>query len=107
LIISKGWPIQHLRRQSNFNTLMAVIGGVKHSNIDRLAQTRALLRLEVAEELDALTELLSYNNNYAKYRRALREVGHRFRIPIMWALSGTFAHANSTTIPCIIAGACT
>lgn len=38
---------QHLRKLQNFNTLMAVIGGVTHSNISRLSKTHAQLPPDV------------------------------------------------------------
>jgi hypothetical protein len=37
---------KHLRRTYNYNTLMAVIGGVTHSNISRLSKTHAFLTPE-------------------------------------------------------------
>ncbi|KAI1694472.1 rasGEF domain-containing protein [Ditylenchus destructor] len=74
---------KHLRRQYNFNTLMAVIGGVTHSNISRLLKTHALLEEDVKKELTELTQLLSNSNNFANYRKALQEVRVRFKIPIM------------------------
>ncbi|KAI6220677.1 hypothetical protein M3Y99_01595300 [Aphelenchoides fujianensis] len=74
---------KHLRKLANFNTLMAVIGGVTHSNISRLSKTQACLPPETRKDLNALTTLLSNSNNFAAYRRALQECNGRFHIPIM------------------------
>uniref|UniRef100_A0A1I8BHY4 Phorbol-ester/DAG-type domain-containing protein n=1 Tax=Meloidogyne hapla TaxID=6305 RepID=A0A1I8BHY4_MELHA len=70
-----------LRQQNNFNTLMA--GAITHSNIARHTQTQSLLSSTSKKELNSLTLLLSANNNYANYRKALREANQHFRIPIM------------------------
>ncbi|CAK5023440.1 unnamed protein product [Meloidogyne enterolobii] len=72
-----------LRQQNNFNTLMAVIGAITHSNIARHTQTQSLLSSTTKKELNSLTLLLSASNNYANYRKALREANQQFRIPIM------------------------
>uniref|UniRef100_A0A915D9J6 Ras guanyl-releasing protein 3 n=1 Tax=Ditylenchus dipsaci TaxID=166011 RepID=A0A915D9J6_9BILA len=74
---------KNLRKQCNFNTLMAVIGGVSHSNISRLTKTHALLEEDVKKDLANLTQLLSNSNNYASYRKTIQEVRNRFKIPIM------------------------
>ncbi|KAI3422525.1 hypothetical protein GPALN_013030 [Globodera pallida] len=74
---------RHLRRNNTFNTLMAVIGGITHSNVARLLHTHSLLPPDIVDDLSALTKLLSHANNYAVYRKTLREVGSRFKIPIM------------------------
>ncbi|KAL3067992.1 hypothetical protein niasHT_037982 [Heterodera trifolii] len=74
---------RHLRRNNNFNTLMAVIGGITHSNVARLLLTHSLLPPDILDDLSALTKLLSHANNYAAYRKTLRSVGGRFKVPIM------------------------
>nr|CAD2144641.1 unnamed protein product [Meloidogyne enterolobii] len=62
---------------------MAVIGAITHSNIARHTQTQSLLSSTTKKELNSLTLLLSASNNYANYRKALREANQQFRIPIM------------------------
>uniref|UniRef100_A0A1I7XNA5 Phorbol-ester/DAG-type domain-containing protein n=1 Tax=Heterorhabditis bacteriophora TaxID=37862 RepID=A0A1I7XNA5_HETBA len=41
---------KHLRRLCNFNTLMAVIGGITHSNISRLSKTNSQLSPEIKKK---------------------------------------------------------
>ena len=74
---------KHLKKLHNFNTLMAVIGGVTHSNISRLNKTHNCLPQETKKELNNLTNLLSNQSNFANYRKCLQEVGNKFKIPIM------------------------
>ncbi|XP_075774077.1 LOW QUALITY PROTEIN: RAS guanyl-releasing protein 4 [Pelodiscus sinensis] len=73
---------QKLRQLQNFNTLMAVLGGLCHSAIARLRDTHALLLPEVAKTLAEMTELLSSSCNYSAYRRAYGECSG-FKIPIV------------------------
>uniref|UniRef100_A0A7E4UNY1 Ras guanyl-releasing protein 3 n=1 Tax=Panagrellus redivivus TaxID=6233 RepID=A0A7E4UNY1_PANRE len=74
---------KHLRKLHNYNTLMAVIGGVTHSSISRLNKTYACLTPETKADLTSLTNLLSNQSNFAAYRRELGEVTSKFKIPIM------------------------
>uniref|UniRef100_A0A8C0G768 RAS guanyl releasing protein 4 n=1 Tax=Chelonoidis abingdonii TaxID=106734 RepID=A0A8C0G768_CHEAB len=71
-----------LRQLQNFNTLMAVLGGLCHSAISRLKDTHALLPQEVTKTLAEMTELLSSCCNYSAYRRAYSECSG-FKIPIV------------------------
>ncbi|XP_029475030.1 RAS guanyl-releasing protein 4 isoform X2 [Rhinatrema bivittatum] len=73
---------QKLRQLQNFNTLMAVIGGLCHSAICRLKDTRAHLSHEVIKTLNDMTELLSSCSNYSTYRRIYSEC-EGFKIPIL------------------------
>ncbi|XP_030400532.1 RAS guanyl-releasing protein 4 isoform X2 [Gopherus evgoodei] len=73
---------QKLRQLQNFNTLMAVLGGLCHSTISRLKDTHALLPQEVTKTLAEMTELLSSCCNYSTYRRAYGECSG-FKIPIV------------------------
>uniref|UniRef100_T1JIP6 Ras guanyl-releasing protein 3 n=1 Tax=Strigamia maritima TaxID=126957 RepID=T1JIP6_STRMM len=71
-----------LREMQNFNTLMAVVGGLSHSALARLGKTAACIPTETQKTLTEMTELLSSASNFSNYRRAL----HRckgFRIPIL------------------------
>uniref|UniRef100_A0A0M3HXV6 Ras guanyl-releasing protein 3 n=1 Tax=Ascaris lumbricoides TaxID=6252 RepID=A0A0M3HXV6_ASCLU len=96
MILSKGTPAEraeiitkfvsvakHLRKLNNFNTLMAVIGGVSHSNIARLSKTTSALSPDIKKDLASLTQLLSTQSNFAHYRAALNETANCFRIPVM------------------------
>ncbi|ETE57499.1 hypothetical protein L345_16783, partial [Ophiophagus hannah] len=73
---------QKLRQLQNFNTLMAIVGGLCHSTIARLKETHALLPSEVAKVLAEMTELLSSSGNYGAYRRAYADCKD-FKIPIV------------------------
>ncbi|KAE8585786.1 hypothetical protein XENTR_v10021455 [Xenopus tropicalis] len=73
---------QKLRKLQNFNTLMAVIGGLCHSAISRLKETHSHLSQEVLKTMSEMTELVSSSSNYSTYRRVYNEcVG--FKIPIL------------------------
>ncbi|KAJ1108789.1 hypothetical protein NDU88_006159 [Pleurodeles waltl] len=73
---------QKLRQLQNFNTLMAVVGGLCHSAISRLKDTHAHLSPEVIKTLNEMTELLSSSSNYSTYRRVYSECTG-FKIPIV------------------------
>ncbi|XP_016431407.1 RAS guanyl-releasing protein 1-like isoform X2 [Sinocyclocheilus rhinocerous] len=73
---------QKLRALQNFNTLMAVIGGLCHSSISRLKDTASLLSSDVTKTLSELTELLSSYSNYSNYRRLYNECTG-FKVPIL------------------------
>ncbi|KAM4729604.1 ras guanyl-releasing protein 3 isoform 2-T3 [Anableps anableps] len=73
---------QKLLYLQNFNTLMAVVGGLSHSSISRLKETHAYLALDVLKIWNEMTELVSSNNNYSNYRKAFNEC-RGFKIPIL------------------------
>ncbi|XP_075892762.1 RAS guanyl-releasing protein 4 isoform X2 [Nelusetta ayraudi] len=73
---------QKLRALQNFNTLMAVTGGLCHSSISRLKDTSNLLPPDVTKALSEMTELLSSRSNYSNYRRVYSECGG-FKVPIL------------------------
>ncbi|CAF0878516.1 unnamed protein product [Didymodactylos carnosus] len=73
---------KYLKELQNFNTFMAVIGGISHSSVARLSKTMACLSQEDHKMLSEMTELLSSNCNYAQYRKALSEC-EGFKIPII------------------------
>uniref|UniRef100_A0A3Q2D7Q5 RAS guanyl releasing protein 3 (calcium and DAG-regulated) n=1 Tax=Cyprinodon variegatus TaxID=28743 RepID=A0A3Q2D7Q5_CYPVA len=73
---------QKLLHLQNFNTLMAVVGGLSHSSISRLKETHAYLAPEVLKMWNEMTELVSSNNNYSNYRKAFSEC-RGFKIPIL------------------------
>ncbi|XP_004861583.1 RAS guanyl-releasing protein 1 isoform X2 [Heterocephalus glaber] len=73
---------QKLHQLQNFNTLMAVIGGLCHSSISRLKETSSHVPHEINKVLSEMTELLSSCRNYDNYRRAYGECTH-FKIPIL------------------------
>ncbi|CAJ1066651.1 ras guanyl-releasing protein 3 [Xyrichtys novacula] len=73
---------QKLLQLQNFNTLMAVVGGLSHSSICRLKETHSFLTPEVVKIWREMTELVSSNNNYSCYRKAFNEC-QGFKIPIL------------------------
>ncbi|KAM4690316.1 RAS guanyl-releasing protein 1-like [Rhinophrynus dorsalis] len=73
---------QKLQQLQNFNTLMAVIGGLCHSSISRLKETSSHVPNEVCKVLNEMTELLSSCRNYDNYRRVYNECTN-FKIPIL------------------------
>ncbi|XP_063061459.1 RAS guanyl-releasing protein 4 isoform X2 [Engraulis encrasicolus] len=73
---------QKLRSLQNFNTLMAVIGGLCHSSISRLKDTASLLSSDVIKALSEMAELLSSLSNYGNYRRVYSECTG-FKVPIL------------------------
>ncbi|KAG5269007.1 hypothetical protein AALO_G00197260 [Alosa alosa] len=73
---------QKLRSLQNFNTLMAVIGGLCHSSISRLKDTASLLSSDGTKALSEMTELLSSSSNYSNYRRVYSECTG-FKVPIL------------------------
>ncbi|XP_027689699.1 ras guanyl-releasing protein 3 isoform X2 [Chelonia mydas] len=73
---------EKLLHLQNFNTLMAVVGGLSHSSISRLKETHSHLSSEVTKDWNEMTELVSSNGNYCNYRKAFADsVG--FKIPIL------------------------
>ncbi|AWO98608.1 putative RAS guanyl-releasing protein 1-like [Scophthalmus maximus] len=73
---------QKLRSLQNFNTLMAVTGGLCHSSISRLKDTSNLLPPDITKALSEMTELLSSRSNYSNYRRLYNECSG-FKVPIL------------------------
>ncbi|KAG1678235.1 Ras guanyl-releasing protein 3 [Nymphon striatum] len=73
---------KRLRDLQNFNSLMAVIGGLSHSAIARLTRTMMCVPAETQRTLKEMTELLSSTANFSNYRKALSE-SKGFRIPIL------------------------
>ncbi|XP_039995610.1 ras guanyl-releasing protein 3 isoform X2 [Xiphias gladius] len=71
-----------LLQLQNFNTLMAVVGGLSHSSISRLKETHSYLAPEVVKIWSEMTELVSSSNNYSSYRKAFSEC-QGFKIPIL------------------------
>ncbi|KAK2912987.1 RAS guanyl-releasing protein 4 isoform X1 [Channa argus] len=73
---------QKLRALQNFNTLMAVTGGLCHSSISRLKDTSNLLPPDITKALSEMTELLSSRSNYSNYRRIYNDCTG-FKVPIL------------------------
>lgn len=73
---------KRLRRLRNFNTLMAVVGGLTHSCLARLRQTYAHVSCETQKTISEMTELLTSASNFSNYRKALQEA-KGFKIPIL------------------------
>nr|XP_044993523.1 ras guanyl-releasing protein 3 isoform X1 [Jaculus jaculus]XP_044993524.1 ras guanyl-releasing protein 3 isoform X1 [Jaculus jaculus]XP_044993525.1 ras guanyl-releasing protein 3 isoform X1 [Jaculus jaculus] len=73
---------QKLLQLKNFNTLMAVVGGLSHSSISRLKETHSHLSSEVTKDWNEMTELVSSSGNYCNYRKAFADCDG-FKIPIL------------------------
>ncbi|OBS81516.1 hypothetical protein A6R68_20249 [Neotoma lepida] len=72
---------EKLLQLQNFNTLMAVVGGLSHSSISRLKETHSHVSPETIKLWEGLTELVTATGNYSNYRRRLAAcVGFRFPI---------------------------
>uniref|UniRef100_A0A1A7X3X9 RAS guanyl-releasing protein 1 n=1 Tax=Iconisemion striatum TaxID=60296 RepID=A0A1A7X3X9_9TELE len=61
---------QSLHHMHNYNTLMAVVGGLCHSSISRLKDTTSHVPSEVTKVLNEMTDLLSSCRNFDNYRQA-------------------------------------
>jgi len=59
---------------NDYNTLLAVIGGLGHSALTRLQKTKELLSNADKLFIKETNELLSSNHNYTKYRNQVAEV---------------------------------
>ncbi|XP_044231714.1 RAS guanyl-releasing protein 1-like [Thunnus albacares] len=73
---------QCLHLMHNYNTLMAVVGGLCHSSISRLKDTTSHVPSEVTKVLNEMTDLLSSCRNYDNYRQAYNRCTG-FKIPIL------------------------
>ncbi|KAM6968543.1 RAS guanyl-releasing protein 1-like isoform 2-T2 [Tautogolabrus adspersus] len=73
---------QNLHLMHNYNTLMAVVGGLCHSSISRLKDTTSHVPCEVTKVLNEMTDLLSSCRNYDNYRQAYNKCTG-FKIPIL------------------------
>ncbi|XP_030074044.1 RAS guanyl-releasing protein 2 [Microcaecilia unicolor] len=72
---------QKLLHLQNFNTLMAVVGGLSHSSISRLKETQSFVSPETTKIFEGLTELVTSCGNYSQYRKRFSEcIGFRFPI---------------------------
>ncbi|KAG9268143.1 RAS guanyl-releasing protein 1-like [Astyanax mexicanus] len=73
---------QNLQQMQNFNTLMAVVGGLCHSSISRLKDTCTYVPNETTKVLNEMTDLLSSCRNYENYRQMYSKCSG-FKIPIL------------------------
>ncbi|KAM8917767.1 RAS guanyl-releasing protein 1-like [Spinachia spinachia] len=73
---------KNLHLMHNYNTLMAVVGGLCHSSISRLKETTSHVPSEVTKVLNEMTDLLSSCRNYDNYRQAYSRCSG-FKIPIL------------------------
>ncbi|XP_039625117.1 RAS guanyl-releasing protein 2 isoform X1 [Polypterus senegalus] len=73
---------QKLLQLQNFNTLMAVVGGLSHSSISRLKETHSHISPDITKTFDSLTELVTSCGNYSQYRKRFAEC-EGFRFPIL------------------------
>uniref|UniRef100_A0A8C5DJG6 RAS guanyl releasing protein 2 n=1 Tax=Gouania willdenowi TaxID=441366 RepID=A0A8C5DJG6_GOUWI len=72
---------QKLLQLQNFNTLMAVVGGLSNSSISRLKDTQTHISAETNKTFNNLIELVTSCGNYSQYRKRFSEcLGFRFPI---------------------------
>ncbi|XP_053475067.1 RAS guanyl-releasing protein 2-like isoform X2 [Ictalurus furcatus] len=73
---------QKLLQLQNFNTLMAVVGGLSNSSISRLKETQAHISNDTNKIFNSLLDLVTSCGNYSQYRRRFSECSG-FRFPIL------------------------
>ncbi|XP_062864840.1 RAS guanyl-releasing protein 2-like isoform X2 [Trichomycterus rosablanca] len=73
---------QKLLQLQNFNTLMAVVGGLSNSSISRLKDTQAQISNDTNKTFNILLDLVTSCGNYSQYRRRFSECSG-FRFPIL------------------------
>lgn len=73
---------QKLLQLQNFNTLMAVVGGLSNSSIIRLKDTQAHISNDTNKIYNSLIELVTSCGNYSQYRRRFADCSG-FRFPIL------------------------
>ncbi|XP_029625881.1 RAS guanyl-releasing protein 2 [Salmo trutta] len=73
---------QRLLQLQNFNTLMAVVGGLSNSSISRLKDTQSHISNDVSKVFNNLVELVTSCGNYSQYRQRFSE-STDFRFPIL------------------------
>lgn len=73
---------EKLLQLQNFNTLMAVVGGLSNSSISRLKETQANISSDTNKVFNSLLDMLTSSGNYSQYRRRFAECTG-FRFPIL------------------------
>ncbi|CAK9301319.1 unnamed protein product [Gordionus sp. m RMFG-2023] len=59
---------------NNYNTLMAIVGGLLHSSIARLSKTTSYLSDETKDALRDFSDMLSSQGNFQNYRREINKI---------------------------------
>lgn len=64
--------VHHLRRLNNYDSLYAVISGMREASVHRLSQTHALVSLPTSAltEFEAHVSLMDPRRGYAEYNKA-------------------------------------
>ncbi|GAA6099916.1 RAS guanyl-releasing protein 2 isoform X1 [Tachysurus ichikawai] len=73
---------QKLLQLQNFNTLMAVVGGLSNSSISRLKDTQNHISNDTNKIFNNLLDLVTSCGNYSQYRRRFSDCSG-FRFPIL------------------------
>uniref|UniRef100_A0A3B4CE19 RAS guanyl releasing protein 2 n=1 Tax=Pygocentrus nattereri TaxID=42514 RepID=A0A3B4CE19_PYGNA len=73
---------QKLLQLQNFNTLMAVVGGLSNSSISRLKDTQTHISNDTNKIFNSLIELVTSCGNYSQYRRRFADCSG-FKFPIL------------------------
>jgi RAS guanyl-releasing protein 3 len=75
--------MRHLSDLHDYNTLLAVVGGLNHFSIRRLTQTWAKVDKSKREELELKTEFFSSNSNFSTYRQTVAGLDKIFHMPML------------------------
>lgn len=81
---------QHLRKLNNYDSLYAVISGMREASVHRLGQTHALVKASDAlrKDFQSHLKLMDPRGGYVTYRKALQsDVAHgRSAIPLLYVV---------------------
>lgn len=90
-----------LRKLNNYDSLYAVISGMRETSVHRLAQTHSLVRLSAGLQKDFQShlKLMDPRGGYITYRRALQsDASHgRSAIPLLYVEEKINSHLTSST----------
>ncbi|OCF42931.1 hypothetical protein I317_03282 [Kwoniella heveanensis CBS 569] len=92
-VIERFITISHqLRRLNNYDTLYALISGMREASVDRLASTHALVQVapNIEKDFQSHLKLMDPRGGYVHYRRALQaDISNgRASIPLLTTLLG-------------------
>jgi len=74
---------RRLQELNDYNTLLAVTGGLGHSCINRLHKTIELLSVEDKLFIKETHQLLASEKNYSRYRGKIEDMSTEWQVPIL------------------------